>query len=229
MPEGGVARVLVVEDDRSILLGLRMNLEAEGYHVETAADGESGLKSARSHDFDLIVLDLMLPKLDGFEFVCTLRAEHNTTPILILSARGSELDKIMGLDLGADDYLTKPFSVGELLARVRAIARRRGRAEPTVWRFGQVEIDPGTREVRRKGSLVKLTSTEFDILAALIRANGRVVSRDRLMAILRGPEHYGTRRTIDNFIVHLRSLLEDDPGSPRHITTVRGVGYRIVR
>lgn len=221
-------RVLIVEDDKSILLGLRLNLATDGYDVVTASDGESGLQAARAQEFDLIVLDLMLPKLDGYEVLCTLRGENNSTPVLILSARGSELDKIMGLDLGADDYMTKPFSVGELLARARAVLRRREHGEKTIWRLGPVEVDPRTREVRKRGELIRLTSSEFDILAALVRAEGRILSRNQIMAIVRGPEHYGTRRTIDNFIVQLRALLDDDPSEPRHILTVRGVGYRLV-
>jgi DNA-binding response OmpR family regulator len=222
------ARVLVVEDDPSIVLGLRMNLETEGYEVAVATDGEEALRLARGEPWDLIILDIMLPKVNGYEVVCALRAEHDRTPVLILSARTSEVDKIMGLDLGADDYVTKPFSVGELLARVRAALRRRmTSAEPSL-SVGDVQLNPETREVHKAGEPVDLTVTEFDILLALYRARGRVLSRNQIIDAVWGPEHHGTPRTVDNFIAQLRSKLEDDPASPCHLLTVRGVGYRLV-
>lgn len=223
-------RILIIEDDESILLGLRMNLEADGYDVGTARDGDEGLQRARGESWNLIILDIMLPKMNGYELVCTLRAEHNRTPILVLSARTSEVDKIMGLDLGADDYMTKPFSVGELLARVRAALRRNDHSPSPEkeWRLGEVTINPETREVRRSGELVDLTVTEFDILVALLQAQGRVLSRDQIMDAVWGPHHHGTPRTVDNFIAQLRSKLEEDPTDPKHLLTVRGVGYRVV-
>jgi DNA-binding response OmpR family regulator len=225
----GAPRVLVVEDDASILLGLRMNLEREGCVVGGAEDGEAGLRRAREENWDLIVLDLMLPKSNGYEVLCTLRAEHDRTPVLVLSARSAEVDKIMGLNLGADDYVTKPFSVAELLARVRALLRRRDRPGEPLWSFGDVEADPTTREVRRADSPVTLTPTEFDVLAALLRASPRVLSREQIMDAVWGPIHHGTVRSVDNFIVQLRAKLEDDPAHPRHVLTVRGAGYRLVR
>ncbi len=221
------ARILVVEDDPSILLGVRMSLEREGYEVGTATEGEAGLRLAREGRWDLVVLDVMLPRLNGYELLCTLRAEHDDTPVLMLSARTAEVDKIMGLDLGADDYVTKPFSVGELMARVRA-ALRRGEAQAREsWRFGEVEVDQATHEVHRDGAKVDLTPTEFNVLAALLRAHGRVLSREQIMEAVWDPAHDATPRTVDNFVAQLRAKLERDPGAPRHLLTVRGAGYRL--
>jgi DNA-binding response OmpR family regulator len=229
-PGGSGKTVLVVEDDESIALGLEMNLSAEGYRVLTAADGESGLELARSEDVDLLILDVMLPRLNGFELLRTLRGERRTMPIVMLSARGAEMDKVMGLELGAEDYVTKPFSLAELLARVKAVLRRDAiaRGGEAVLRTGDLDINSGTREVRRKGALVELTATEFDVLHCLVEAGGRVLSREQIQARVWGPTHHGTPRTIDNFILQLRAKLEDDPANPRHIMTVRGVGYRFV-
>jgi DNA-binding response OmpR family regulator len=233
------ARILVIEDDASISLGLQMNLEAEGYEVSVAEDGETGLRRARG-PWDLIVLDVMLPRVNGFEIVKTLRGAGIRTPIIMLSARNAEMDKVLGLELGAEDYVTKPFSLAELLARVR-VALRRG-ASATIssgtspaatraasLRFGDVEIDVGTREVRRGGALVEMTAKEFDILVTLYEASGRVLSRQQLFDAVWGPNHHGTPRTIDNFIAQLRTKLEPDATAPRHLLTVRGVGYRLVR
>ncbi len=225
----GAPRILVVEDDHSILLGLRMSFEREGYVVGVAEDGEVGLRRARGEEWDLIVLDVMMPKLNGYELVCALRAEHDRTPVLVLSARAADVDKIMGLNLGADDYVTKPFSVGELLARIRALLRRRDQPGEPLWSFGDVEVDPATREVRRAGSPVALTAMEFGVLAALLRASPRVLSREQIMDAVWGPLHHGTARSVDNFIGQLRAKLEGDPAAPRHLLTVRGAGYRVVR
>ena len=228
---GGRARILVIEDDPSILLGLRMNLTSEGYSVEIAEDGEAGLSKARSSAFDLIILDVMLPRKNGYEVMTELRAQQDKTPVLMLSARTAEVDKIMGLDVGADDYITKPFSVGELLARVRVALRRRARPAETPrpsFRFGDVVADEETREVRKSGELVDLTATEFDVLAALATVRGRILSRRQIMDAVWGDDHHGTERTVDNFVAQLRAKLEDDPAEPRHIVTVRGVGYRLV-
>lgn len=222
--------VLVVEDDPSIAMGLEMNLEAEGHRVRVAVDGEEGLRIARAGGIDLCVLDVMLPKLNGFEVLRTLRAERVTMPIIMLSARGAEMDKVMGLELGAEDYVTKPFSLAELLARVKAALRRDaiGRDKGVVHCLGDIALDVGTREVRRAGALVELTATEFDVLLCLVEAQGRVLSRDQIQTHVWGPLHHGTQRTIDNFILQLRSKLEDSSTEPKHIVTVRGVGYRIV-
>jgi DNA-binding response OmpR family regulator len=222
-------RILLVEDDESISLGLRMNLEAEGYDVDVAEDGERGLSRAREWDPDLVILDVMLPKLNGLEVLRRLRAESRHVPIIVLSARGAEMDKVMGLELGAEDYVTKPFGLAELLARVRAVLRRDAIARPRldeVVRAGDLEIRPATREVVRDGQVVPLTPTEFDILWCLVEAGGHVRSREDIKGQVWGPGHHGTPRTIDNFLLQLRNKLEDDPSEPRHLLTVRGVGYR---
>lgn len=227
---GSRKTVLVIEDDESIALGLEMNLGAEGYRVLAASDGERGLDLARSDEPDLVILDVMLPKMNGFEVLRVLRGERRNMPIIMLSARGAELDKVMGLELGAEDYITKPFSLAELLARVKAVLRRDAiaRGDKVDIRAGELGINAGTREVRRRGALVELTATEFDVLLCLVEAGGRVLSREQIQAKVWGPTHHGTPRTIDNFILQLRAKLEDDPASPRHIVTVRGVGYRFV-
>lgn len=221
-------RILVVEDDESITLGLRMNLEAEGYDVVVAMDGEAGLAGARSPDVSLVVLDIMLPRVNGLEILRQLRGEGCKTPIILLSARGAELDKVMGLELGAEDYITKPFSLAELLARVKAQLRRDAIARPgnRVVSAGSLSINIEAREVTRKGEPVPLTATEFDLLLCLIEESGRVLTREQILARVWGPGHHGTPRTIDNFMLQLRSKLEDDPSEPEHLLTVRGVGYR---
>ncbi len=225
--QGGSGRILVVEDDRSILMGLRMNLQSEGYEVVTAEDGATALDQVRE-DFDLVILDLMLPRVNGFEVLRRMRTERITTPVIVLSARTSELDKVTGLDLGADDYMTKPFGLSELLARVRAALRRRQVEAPESWTFGDITVNPDTREVRRGEELVLLTATEFDVLASLARAAGRVLSRSQIYEAVWGPDHFGTRRTVDNFVAQLRGKLEEDASAPKHLVTVRGVGYRLV-
>ena len=223
--------VLVVEDDPSISMGLEMNLSAEGYEVLVADNGDTGLSLARSA-IDLVILDVMLPGMNGLEVVKALRAFGNAVPVIMLSARGAEMDKVMGLELGAEDYITKPFSLAELLARVKAVLRRdaiaRGAPPQSALRVGALEIDGATREVRRDGTAVELTATEFDVLVALVQAGGRVLSREQIQAKVWGPTHHGTPRTIDNFILQLRTKLELDPTDPRHIVIVRGVGYRFV-
>ena len=221
--------VLVVEDDPSIAIGLRINLESEGYVVHLAEDGEDGLNMARSLEPDLIVLDVMLPRRNGLEVLHELRAEGRGMPIIILSAKAAEMDKVAGLELGAEDYVAKPFSLAELLARVRA-ALRRGHA-PAVDRrrtinFGDVEVDVEARNVKRGGEAVEMTAREFDVLLCLINERGRVLSRDDIFRRVWGPKHHGTPRTVDNFIQQLRAKLETDPQEPTFVLTVRGVGYR---
>jgi DNA-binding response OmpR family regulator len=222
-------RILIVEDDESISLGLRMNLEAEGYDVDVAVDGEDGLSRALSGTNDLLILDVMLPKVNGFEVVRKLRADGATVPVIMLSARGAEMDKVMGLELGAEDYITKPFGLAELLARVKAVLRRDNisrKQMDVVVRAGELLIDSSTRQVTRAGALVELTATEFDVLWCLVEAQGRVLSREEILAQVWGVGHHGTLRTIDNFLLQLRSKLERDSAEPEHLLTVRGVGYR---
>jgi len=223
-------RILLIEDDPSIVLGLTINLEAEGYTVDAAEDGARGLDLARA-EYDLVILDLMIPKINGFEVLQTLRAEGNQTPILVLSARSSEADKVTGLDLGAEDYVTKPFSLAELLARIRRILRSGDTPEDLdeSWSFGDVVIDPTTRLGSRGQERVELTSTELKVLTLLYSAQEKVLSRSRIMEAAWGPDHHGTERTVDNFIAQLRAKLEADPSQPTHLLTVRGVGYRLVR
>jgi len=233
-PPQSLAQVLVVEDDSSIALGLRINLEAEGYRVAVAADGAAGLLAARA-GCDLMILDLMIPGMNGFELLQTLRSEGWNTPTIILSALSAEADKVTGLDLGAEDYVTKPFSLAELLARIRSVFRRtRAQAEAGLpsgqagpWRLGpSILVDPEKREVTREGDAVSLTRTEFEILLALHRAQGSVLSRADLISAIWGPDHRVTTRTVDNFLAQLRAKL-DDAESPKHLITVRGVGYRL--
>ncbi len=220
--------VLVVEDDPAIALGLRINLEAEGYRVTLADDGERGLQVIRAERPDLVVLDVMLPRKNGFEVMHELRAEGISVPIIVLSARTGEMDKVTGLELGAEDYVAKPFSLAELLARVRVALRRLGRAAPKaeLVRFSSVEVDVSARSVRHRGALVELTATEFDVLMCLVENRGKALSRDDIFRRVWGPNHHGTPRTIDNFMQQLRQKLEDDPTNPRHFLTVRGIGYR---
>jgi DNA-binding response OmpR family regulator len=225
----GKKRILIVEDDESISLGLRMNLEAEGYDVQVAADGEEGLGLATSGAVDLVILDVMLPRVNGFEVVRQLRAKHATVPVIMLSARGAEMDKVMGLELGAEDYITKPFGLAELLARVKAVLRRDGLSRKhveAVVQAGDLTIDSGTRQVSRAGAPIELTATEFDVLWCLVEAQGRVLSREEILTQVWGAGHHGTLRTIDNFLLQLRSKLEKDSAEPEHLLTVRGVGYR---
>ena len=220
--------ILVIEDDPSILLGLRKNLEYEGYAVLVAADGEKGLEMAFDSKPDLILLDLMLPHVNGYEICRSVRKHEPTVPILILSAKDQEIDKIMGLDLGADDYITKPFSVKELIARVKS-ALRRTRAldgEDSPFLFGRVEVDYAGRVLRVDGEAVECTPKEFDLLRFLIRNRGRVLSRDQILNKVWGYDYYGTPRTIDNFVQKLRQKVERDAQEPDHILTVRGIGYK---
>ncbi len=223
--------VLIVEDDDSIAMGLEMNLSAEGYRVIVATDGESGLARARDGGIDLLILDVMLPKMNGFELLRMLRGERHTMPVIMLSARGAEMDKVMGLELGAEDYITKPFGLAELLARVKAVLRRDAIArgdDTNPVRAADLEIHPSRREVRRSGQAVELTATEFDILLCLVNSGGRVLTREQLQVKVWGPGHHGTPRTVDNFVLQLRTKLEESPTNPRHIITVRGIGYRFV-
>ena len=225
-------RILIIEDDRAILRGLKDNLEYESYEVLTAEDGEQGYCLIREKQPDLIILDLMLPKMNGYELCRKVRGEGVTTPILMLTARGEEVDRVRGLDLGADDYVTKPFSVPELLARIRAILRRVQRSKvgdlPNELRFGAVSIDFKRFEARKAGKILNMSRKEFGLLRLLAARVGEVVTRDEVLDEVWGYDHYPTTRTVDNHIASLRSKLEDDPSNPCHLITVHGVGYRLV-
>jgi len=228
-------RVLVIEDNEALAYGLRNNLEIEGYAVRTAESGTAGLALARGEAVDLIILDLMLPGLDGFRVLKGLREDGISAPVLILTARGEEADKVRGLRLGADDYVTKPFGVLELLARVEALLRRAGGAvvgegtDRDVERFGEVEVRRASRTVVRDGTEVALTPKEFDLLVALLEANGAVVTRAELMAQVWSYQHDVTSRTVDTHVAELRRKLERRPSAPEYILTVRKAGYRLRR
>ena len=224
-------RILVIEDDPSILRGLQLNLGMEGYVVRSAADGAAGLAMARSERPDLVVVDVMLPKLGGLEVVREIRAEDPDLPVLILSAKGHETDKVAGLQLGADDYMVKPFGLKELLARIDALLRRRrahGQTGETraIRRAGDVELDLDSRKATAQGRPLELTSREFDLLAFFVTHPERVHSREQLMEAVWGSRYLGTARTVDNFVARLRSHIGDDAERPRHLETVRGFGYR---
>jgi len=225
------ARVLVVEDNADLAFGLRNNLEIEGYDVEVAADGPRGLDRARESSPDLVILDLMLPGLDGYRVLRTLRSEGFQQPVLILTARGEEADKVMGFRLGADDYVTKPFGVLELLARVQALLRRASRQDTNGHaardRFGEVEVDRASHAVFREGQSVNLAPLEYQLLIALYDRRGAVVSRHDLMREVWGHSTTVVSRTVDTHILELRRKLEPDPANPRHILTVRKAGYRL--
>jgi len=227
-----VTRILLVEDNKNLATGLRNNLEIEGYEVHVAGDGSAGLSLARSLSPDLIVLDLMLPGMDGYRVLRTLREEGMDTPVLILSARGEETDKVLGFHLGADDYVAKPFGLLELLARVDALLRRaasaRGKSPlggPVT--FGEVHVDPGTHTVRRHGEPVLLRPKEYDLLVALLQRRGQIASRAELLEEVWGYSGEVYSRTVDTHVAELRRKLEDNPAEPRHILTVRKTGYRI--
>jgi two-component system, OmpR family, alkaline phosphatase synthesis response regulator PhoP len=226
-----MSRVLIVEDNPDLAFGLRNNLEIEGYAVDVAEDGPAGLAAARRSPPDLVVLDLMIPGIDGYRVLRQLRDDGMEMPVLILTAKGEEADKVLGFRLGADDYVTKPFGVLELLARVGALLRRTRpaatQAAPAAERFGEIEIDMATRSVRRNGSPVALTPMEFDLLVALLRRKGAVASRIQLLAEVWGHSSAVLTRTVDTHIGELRRKLEPDPANPKHILTVRKAGYRL--
>jgi len=231
MPEPA-RRILVVEDDRDIAHLLTLHLGDLGYRVDVAGDGARGLARARAGRYDLVILDLMLPQLDGLELCRRLRAEDAATLVLMLTARTAELDRVLGLELGADDYLTKPFSIPELLARVKALFRRAaasrtaGDDRPEVLRFHTLHIDRSTRTVERDGEAVELTAREFDLLYHFARHPGRVFTRAQLLDQVWGLGHDSYEHTVNSHINRLRSKVEPDPANPRYVLTVRGVGYK---
>ncbi len=225
-------RILVIEDEPQMLLGLRDNLELEGYEVQTAGDGDEGLARAASFGPDLVILDVMLPKKNGFDVCRELRARSNTIPIVMLTARSAETDKVLGLELGADDYVTKPFSITELLARVRAVLRRTGAHKPVpvadIVRIGEIEIDFKLHQARRGKTRLEFTAREFDLLRYFVQHTGRVVTREQILNEVWGYEEFPTTRTIDNFVAKLRQKIERAPHAPEHILTIHGSGYKFV-
>ena len=228
-----MTRILIIEDNADLAFGLQNNLEIEGYAVELVTDGAAGLARARERHPDLIILDLMLPELDGYRVLERLRDDGLSVPILVLTARGQEADKVLGFRLGADDYVTKPFGVLELLARVSALLRRAARGAVTtpdaheIEHFGDIDVDPAARLVTRGGSPVALTPMEFDLLVALIRRRGAVASRIDLLKDVWGHCAAVVTRTVDTHVAELRQKLEVNPAAPRHILTVRKIGYRL--
>jgi DNA-binding response OmpR family regulator len=223
-------RILIIEDDAELLEGLRDNLELEGYEVLTANDGDDGLVQVARNLPDAIILDLMLPSVGGLEVCRTLRGRGFQTPVLMLTARSQERDKIVGLESGADDYVTKPFSIHEVLARLRVMIRRSIPApyRTGVYRFGSVEVDFGRHRVRRGHTEVMLSSLEFEVLRYFVSRSGQIIARDHLLNEVWGYQAFRTTRAVDNLVGRLRQKLEDDPHEPRHILTVYGVGYRFV-
>ena len=226
-----MSRVLVIEDDWAILRGLTDNLEADGHEVVTATDGEAGYSMILSEKPDLVILDLMLPKSSGYEVCRKVRSDDLALPIIMLTARGEESDRVFGLDLGADDYVTKPFSIRELLARVRALLRRSETRLEKLERleFDDVSIDFLRFEAAKGGEPLAMTRKEFGVIRFLATRNGEAVSRTELLTEVWGYDHYPTTRTVDNHVASLRAKLEDDASTPKHLLTVRGIGYRFVR
>jgi DNA-binding response OmpR family regulator len=223
-----MTRILVVEDEPGIALGLEDDLKMEGYDVEVIGDGSVACRRARETPFDLILLDVMLPGKDGFEICRELRRAKRRMPILMLTARTQEAEMVMGLELGADDYVTKPFSTRELRARIKALLRRAaGEQEPEMecYRFGNVELDFLRGELRRNGQAVELTPIEFKLLTLFIHSAGRVLSRERLLSGAWGTDTFTSDRIVDNHIANLRKKIETDPTSPRYLRNVRGLGY----
>ena len=222
-------KVLVVEDEADIALGLKSDLTMEGYAVEVVADGEAASRRGREPGWDLIILDVMLPRKDGFDVCRELRSAGVRTPIVLLTAKTHEAEKIIGLDLGADDYVTKPFSPRELRARIRAVLRRaqeNGGAPPQIFSFGDAEVDFARGELRRGGKTVETTPLEFKLLGVFVQSRGRVLSRDHLLDRVWGGDVFVTQRAIDTHIVNLRRKIEPEPASPRYLLSVRGQGYR---
>jgi DNA-binding response OmpR family regulator len=223
--------ILIVEDDPSIQRGLELNLQVEGYSVLTAGDGETGLQKAIEHKPDVILLDVMLPKLSGFDLCRQLRKQGMTMPIIMLTAKTQEIDKIMGLELGADDYVTKPFSIAEVVARVNAHVRRSKRFETTEanYAFGPYTLDVKGQVLRKDGNNLELSQKEFQMLKLFLENEGKVLSRQEILTKVWGFDYFGTDRTVDNFINKLRQKIEDDINNPEHILTMRGSGYKFVR
>ena len=219
-------RILVVEDDRAIAMALEDDLTLDGHEVEVVRDGEGALRRAREKPFDLILLDVMLPRVDGFEVCRHLRRTESRAAIIMLTAKTQLAEKVLGLELGADDYITKPFDPMELRARIKAVLRRASGELLEISRFDDVEVDTARCEARRAGRPLELTALEFRLLAAFLRHRGKAISRDRLLSEVWGREVFLTDRVVDNHIANLRKKIEPDPAHPRYLVSVRGVGYR---
>ncbi len=226
-----MVKILIVEDEPQMRLGLKDNFEFEGYQVDFAEDGEKGLAAVQESSYDLIILDVMLPKISGFDLLKKIRNQGNNTPVIMLTAKGEEIDRVLGLELGADDYVTKPFSLRELLARVKAILRRHkvvGEKEQQEYKIGNLDVNFATYEASCSGNPVPMTHKEFEILKYFIDHSEQTISRDNLLHDVWGYEADITSRTVDNFILKLRQKIEHDPSHPRFILTVHGVGYKFI-
>jgi two-component system alkaline phosphatase synthesis response regulator PhoP len=223
--------IMVVEDEEAIMLGLEENLRSAGYDVITAAEGKTAVKLATEKRPDLVLLDIMLPGISGFEVCRQLREAKMQMPIIMLTARADEFDKIHGFETGADDYVTKPFSINELLARIKAVLARgvRRNLAPARYECGDFVLDMEARLLLKKGKAVELTRTEFDLLAYFCANDGKALSREQVMNDVWGLEYYGTQRSLDSFVASLRAIIEKKPSKPEHILTVHGVGYKFVK
>jgi DNA-binding response OmpR family regulator len=229
-PTNGKTRILIVEDEPAMVQGLRDNFEYEGYEVISAGDGLAGLERALSDSPDLVVLDVMMPRMSGLDVCKQLKSKRPGIPIIMLTARGQEIDKVVGLELGADDYVTKPFSIRELMARVKAVLRRISTqsAPSEIYRFSDVEVNVRSNQVLRNGAPIDLSAKEFALLAYFVAHPAETLSRDRLLDAVWGYDNYPNTRTVDTHIVHLRQKLEPNPEEPRFILTVHGTGYKFV-
>jgi DNA-binding response OmpR family regulator len=225
-----MAKILIVEDEPNMVAGLRDNFEFEGYQVLTAPDGVAGLERALSESPDLVILDVMMPRMSGLDVCKQLKTKKPSMPIIMLTARGQEVDKVVGLELGADDYVTKPFSIRELLARVKAVLRRAGTLpkQGEKFAFGEVEVNLRNCQVSRKGKSLEFSSKEFELLKYFLNHPGETLSRDRLLEDVWGYDRFPTTRTVDAHIVRLRQKVEPKPDDPRFILTVHGTGYKFV-
>jgi DNA-binding response OmpR family regulator len=226
-----MVKILIVEDEPQMRLGLKDNFEFEGYQVDFAEDGEKGFAAVQESSYNLIILDVMLPKISGFDLLKQIRNQGNNTPVIMLTAKGEEIDRVLGLELGADDYVTKPFSLRELLARVKAILRRNrvvGEKEPQEYKIGNLNVNFATYEASCGGNPVPMTHKEFEILKYFIDHSEQTISRDDLLHDVWGYEADITSRTVDNFILKLRQKIELNPSHPRYILTVHGVGYKFI-
>lgn len=225
-----MAKILIVEDEKDMVTGLAFNLEAQGHETCVAYDGEEGLRATEREKPDLIILDIMLPKIDGFKVCRGLRDKGFDMPILMLTAKGEEADRVLGLEIGADDYLTKPFSLLELQARVKALLRRREKKDEELglYRFGTIEMDFKHYQATKSGDMVDLTSREFEMMRLFIQNRGKTISRDKFLDDIWGYDKYPTTRTVDIHIAKLRQKLEENPDSPQFIITVHGLGYKFI-
>jgi DNA-binding response OmpR family regulator len=224
-------RILVVEDDPAILKGLVASFEEEHYEVYTATDGEKGYQLGKKENIDLIILDVMLPGKNGQDVCRDLRKDGVNTPILMLTSKKQEMDKVLGLELGADDYVTKPFSIRELHARVKALLRRKGELKKGIeeFSFGGISVDFKKQEAKKKGKALKLSAKEFEILHYFVQREGEVVTREMLLDDVWGYTNFPTTRTVDNYILSIRKKIEDDPSKPKHLLTVHTAGYKFMK